>query len=160
LRKRIALTSGPRQGSQRGLNGGVSRFMSKSLLGDRGWTRNARVARFQKLLTVPGIHEANVRVLLFDPPWSRSMMNWDSGDADLQRGCRRRLPPRLRVRKDPYPDIPHSPSQRLGRCPRHPAGAERPPTAARWSNSRALFRSSLYQSELSKGWSHHAKALR
>jgi probable FeS assembly SUF system protein SufT len=36
----------------------------------------------QKLLTVPDIHEANVRVL-FDPPWSRSMM---SDAAKLQLG--------------------------------------------------------------------------
>jgi probable FeS assembly SUF system protein SufT len=36
----------------------------------------------QKLLTVPGIHEADVQVL-FDPPWSRSMM---SDAAKLQLG--------------------------------------------------------------------------
>lgn len=36
----------------------------------------------QKLLTVPGIHEADVHVL-FDPPWSRSMM---SDAAKLQLG--------------------------------------------------------------------------
>jgi probable FeS assembly SUF system protein SufT len=36
----------------------------------------------EKLLTLPGIHEADVRVL-FDPPWSRSMM---SDAAKLQLG--------------------------------------------------------------------------
>ena len=36
----------------------------------------------QKLLTVPGIHEADVQIL-FDPPWSRSMM---SAAAKLQLG--------------------------------------------------------------------------
>jgi probable FeS assembly SUF system protein SufT len=36
----------------------------------------------QKLLTIPGIHEADVHVL-FDPPWSRSMM---SDAAKLQLG--------------------------------------------------------------------------
>jgi probable FeS assembly SUF system protein SufT len=36
----------------------------------------------QKLLTVPGIHEADVQVL-FDPPWARSMM---SDAAKLQLG--------------------------------------------------------------------------